>query len=361
MRLNLLIALNFFLPELLSLLFEVTILSEQPENSVNTGNLSANLARSRDYLKLHQKDGFWPYLPEKQWSLEASIWSVLALRSDKRILVEFIDRLLSEQNKDGGWSNEPARLDSDWSSAAALFVLQFLQAANQKETLGIDPFLARMGAASERALHWLMENRAEYYSSAAKFALVLWKGPEYDYERGWPWTQETFDWVEPTAYALLGIKNAELLSRDKVRKAAELAEGFLLKLVCKDGGWNFGDRNPYGHSNPPDVQTSALALLALRDRNNHAKVKQSIQWLLEGKQDKWSVSANAWSLLSLSACGVSDDLVGHLPQYLAQAQNEDGSFAQNILTHAVSILALDRKSSLFSQLPADASKPSEKE
>lgn len=312
-------------------------------------------------MKLHQKEGFWPYLPERQWSLEASMWSALALRFDNNILCKFIERLLAEQNKDGGWSNEPARLDSDWSSAVALFAMQFLQAANQKEKLGIDVYIAKMKAASEHAMNWLMENRAEYYSSAAKFALVLWKGPEYDYERGWPWTKETFDWVEPTAYALLGIKNGELLSSDKVKKASQLAEGFLLKLVCKDGGWNFGDRNPYGQSNPPDVQTSALALLALRDRNNYAKVKQSIKWLLEGKQDKWSVNANAWSLLSLSACGVPADLLSHLREYLLQAQNEDGSFAQNILTHAVSTLALDPEDGLFNMAAAESSPTNKQE
>ena len=312
-------------------------------------------------MKLHQKDGFWPYLPGREWSLEASIWSALSLRNDKRILCSFIERVLSEQNKDGGWSNEPARLESDWSGAAALFALQFLQEANKKENLGLDSFATKIKHSSEHALSWLMENRAEYYSSAAKFALVVWKGPEYDYERGWPWTQETFDWVEPTSYALLAINNAEFLSRARVKKAAELAEGFLLKLVCKDGGWNFGDRNPYGHSNPPDLQTSALALLALRERCNDAKVKQSIKWVLEGKKDKWTVSQNAWSVLSLKACAVSDDALAHLQSLLDEAQNSDGSFAQNILTQAISILALEPKLSLFaapSIIPSNEKKES---
>ncbi len=326
-------------------------MAEQPETSVKSEKTS-NLGLARDYLKLQQKDGFWPYLPDRQWSLEASVWSALALRSDKKVLSAFLERVLSEQNKDGGWSNEPARLDSDWSGAAALFSLQFLKMANKKENLGLDAFTAKINKASERALDWLMENRAEYYSSAAKFALVVWKGPEYDYERGWPWTQETFDWVEPTSYALLAIKNDEFLSRARVKKAAELAEGFLLKLVCKDGGWNFGDRNPYGHSNPPDLQTSALALLALRARIDDAKVKQSIKWVLEGKKDKWTVSQNAWSILSLRACGVKDEAIEHLHSFLTEAQERDGKFAQNILTQAVSILALDQESSLLEGSPS---------
>lgn len=332
----------------LTRLSDITILPDKP---TKTDDLSAapavNLAKARDYLRLQQRDGFWPYLPGRHWALEPSVWAVLCLRCDKQVLVSFIERLLQEQNKDGGWSNEPARLDSDWSGAAALLALQILKAANKRENLGIDSSIGRMDAASERALNWLMENRADYYSAAAKFALAIWKGPEYDYERGWPWTQETFDWVEPTAYALLALKNSDSLASDKVKRAVQLAEGFLLKLVCKDGGWNFGDRNPYGHSNPPDVQTSALALLALRDRNNEPKIKQSIKWLLEAKKDKWTVSVNSWSLLSLSACGATDDALAKLRSYLGEAQNNNGSFAQNIMTQAISILALDSNSGLF--------------
>lgn len=180
-----------------------------------------------------------------------------------------------------------------------------------------------------------MENRAEYYSSAAKFALLVWKGPEYDYERGWPWTSETFDWVEPTSYALLGLKKSRFSLQPKCARATELAEEFLLKLVCNDGGWNFGDRNPYGKSNPADIQTSSLALLALKDKAENPKVKKSIGWLQQ--INKKSAMQLSWTALALSTHGKK---CRDISQQLLSLQSSDGAFSKNLLTHAIATLAI---------------------
>lgn len=285
-----------------------------------------------NYLLGLQKDGLWPYLPGKQFAMEASVWAAIACRKNKASLSAFVSKVPTLQNADGGWSNEPARLESDWSSAAVFFALSLLQS----KAAELDWGGTQLESVSSRAEKWLMDNRSEYYSSAAKFALLIWKGPQHDYERGWPWTKDTFDWVEPTSYVLLGFNRSKSASKQKIATAMELAAQYLLGLSCKDGGWNFGDRNPLGQKNRPDFQSSALTLLALKSKRSDAKVEKSLKWIKETKAE--SVCEKAWAALALASYGEKPETI---VEELIKAQNSDGSFSTNVLTHAVACLAIE--------------------
>ena len=289
-----------------------------------------------DYLRsLQRTNGLWPYLPGREGAMEAAVWAAIACRQNDSCLQNFFRGLLSLQNADGGWSNEPARLDSDWTTAAALFGLELIKSthAGVVKTLNSD-----IESACRKAQQWIMENRCEHYSSAAKFALLVWKGPSYDYERGWSWTQNTFDWVEPTAYALLSLRQANIAGQPGVAKAIEFGEEFLLKLVCKEGGWNLGDRSPLLTTNPPEIQATAMALLSLKKRKKEVKIQKSLKWLTGEKTDLQSASKISWAALALCSYGEdSKDLLNRL----RQMQNKDGSFSQNVLTQAVACLAFE--------------------
>ena len=292
------------------------------------------------YLLAQQRDGLWPYIASKQAALEPSCWAAIALSDNDKCANHFVETLLASQNRDGGWSNESARLDSDWSTGAAVLALRHLLEKSQGAGLKLRTSADDLQSACQKAEDWLLDNRAEYYSSAAKFALLLWKGPEHDYARGWPWTQNTFDWVEPTSYVLLSLRYSVNSNRAAVNKAVDFAENFLLKLVCVNGGWNFGDRNPYGSGNPPDVQSTAMALLALKTRRQENKVRQSIKWMLEKMAKTESVSQSAW--IALTLCAYQENCDELLTQ-LKGTQNSDGSFSTNLLTHAIACLSLQAR------------------
>lgn len=298
------------------------------------------LEKAQKFLLAQEKDGLWPYESGKDSALEPSSWAAVALCDNEQSVEKFVKRLAALQNSDGGWSNEPARLESDWSTSAALFALRYLESKSLLENKISSVPANKISAIFSKAEDWILDNRTEYYSTAAKFALLLWKGPEHDYERGWPWTQNTFDWVEPTSYVLMAFRNSKRMKVASTSKAMRLGEDYLLSLVCRDGGWNFGDRNPYGAQNPPDVQSTALALLALRNRKNEIKFEKSLAWLKTKMQDPQSTTQKAWGALALSSYAQPcDDLINGL----ASDQKSDGSFSNNMLTNAVACIALKLK------------------
>jgi len=289
------------------------------------------LTRALRYLKsLQNENGFWPYLPNREGALEPSGWAAIACRDDQSCLSSFSKGLLQNQNGDGGWSNDSARIDSDWSTALALLALR--QAGIRETSPGI------FQKACKKGEDWLLENRAEYYTSGARFALLIWKGPEYSYPQGWPWSKNTYGWVEPTAYVLLSFRQSEQAKKEEVAQVLEQAEDFLINLCCKDGGWNFGDQTPFGRLYPPDVQSSTLAILALQTRKDDFRVKQSLKWLSERVGSMESVSEMSWAMLALSSSGEN---CNELIQKLLARQADDGSFSSNVLTQSVACLAFE--------------------
>lgn len=291
------------------------------------------------YLSAQQQDGLWAYLPGNEPSLEASCWAAIASRSDKKCLSAFLAKIFSLQNNDGGWSNEPSRLNSDWSTATALMCFRVLLACSQIETLDIFDYESKLRSSINRAFSWLIENRTERYSPSARFALMIWRGAEYDYQRGWPWTPDTFDWVEPTSYALIGLHLLDQAGSERVQRIISNAEEYLLSLAIKEGGgWNFGDRNPLGQICPPDIQSTTLALLALRRRDTEAKVQSALKLLQERKYE--TQNERAWGALALRS--LKGNFSNLLTEMLSQ-QKVSGEISSNLLTQAVACLALDNQ------------------
>ena len=119
---------------------------------------------------------------------------------------------------------------------------------------------------------------------------------------GWPWTEGTFSWVEPTAYAVLALR---AVSPRSAAAAARIDEGerLILDRVCSDGGWNYGNRRVLGEDLWSYPDTTALALLALgrgRDGTVVTKGLAALETMLEANQ---SGLATALGALALAAHG----------------------------------------------------------
>ena len=76
---------------------------------------------------------------------------------------------------------------------------------------------------------------------------------------GWPWTQGAHGWIEPTAWGMLALRAG------RPEAAAGIADGLevLRDQECVGGGWNYGTREGFGVAQPPFVQTTAVAVLAV--------------------------------------------------------------------------------------------------
>jgi hypothetical protein len=78
--------------------------------------------------------------------------------------------------------------------------------------------------------------------------------------KGWPWTRGAFGWTEPTAWGLMALRIHRPTSIARIDDAV----GMLADRECVGGGWNYGNRVVFEEELPAFVQTTALAVLALR-------------------------------------------------------------------------------------------------
>lgn len=298
-------------------------------------SIDLSLKKAQDCLHQWQtEDGLWPYLSGKEGAIEPACWAALAGRSEKESLTRFLKKIFDSQNSDGGWSNDQARIGSDWTTSVVLMTLRILQSCASNENLQLDLPDEKLRASMKKAVEWLLENRTEKYSPEARFALLIWKGPEYDYNRGWPWTPATFDWVEPTAYSLVALRNTQL--EEKIKRVVEFAESYLIKVSCPTGGWNCGDRNPLGTVIPADVQFSVLALLALRSKEKDPAIQRSIDFIENRKPE--SLAESAWAALAMKSFRKENS---KLLEQLMEAQDASGKFSNNVITQSVACLAME--------------------
>lgn len=155
--------------------------------------------------------------------------------------------------------------------------------------------------------------------------------------QGWSWTDDTFSWVEPTAWCLLALKSLTRGSRSpQVLRRIDDAERLLADRVCREGGWNHGNSNMLGTELPPYVPATALALLALHDRAGSIFVGRSLTYLEEHQQQETGAFA-----LSLASIALT---VYDRPRAAAQASLRNDwqhdRFLNNVHTTALALYAL---------------------
>jgi len=73
----------------------------------------------------------------------------------------------------------------------------------------------------------------------------------------------------------------------------------LLDRACMGGGWNSGNSMAYGTPLRPQVDTTAIALLALQDEERSSVIRSGLEWLKERAPSIQSVESLAWCILSL--------------------------------------------------------------
>lgn len=181
------------------------------------------------------------------------------------------DLLVRARNDDGGFGPSAGAPSEPEPTALAAIAFEDDDArawliANQREdgsfglvdgyvrdeaATGLAALALPTGAPRERALDHLESLEAE----KIPFNPAI---PQDGSIAGWPWTHETFGWVEPTSRALLALKRGR-------PDSPRIAEGVALLRDRRSvgGGWNYGNRLVLGEELPPFAHTTALALLAL--------------------------------------------------------------------------------------------------
>ena len=111
----------------------------------------------------------------------------------------------------------------------------------------------------------------------------------------WPWTDDTFTWVEPTSRAILALKRFRPTS-------PRIAQGIAMLRDRRSigGGWNYGNSVVLGEELPPFAHTTAIAVLALHglDRELEAEGTSRLRAL-------WRVERSGPISLALSLAAFS--------------------------------------------------------
>lgn len=220
-------------------------------------------------------DGGWGYRLGSRSAVEPTCWALLALSqvpksSDRSAAAgRGCDWLCQAQLPDGSWPAHPGQQEGCWVTALACLALHAQGQAFEEVARGIRWLCDAWPA--EGGFWWRLRQRLFGGHTEVRQNHAL---------RGWSWTRGTSSWVEPTSYALVLLRSTpEALHPVNAAKRRWLGEAMLYDRMCPEGGWNCGNPVVYGVPGQPEVGPTAWALLALRDYEDRAENRQSLQWL----------------------------------------------------------------------------------
>jgi hypothetical protein len=236
---------------------------------------SSMIETARDFLVDTQNlDGGWGVTKGKRSQTEVTALTVLALHTSRDPMsvkrVELgLQWLTQQQGADGSWPLMAELPGSSWVTSLAVVALASFDAQRAQALRGAEWLLRQKGRT-------LGPQESQRYREAPE-TMAVFLNPDL---QGWAWADNTFSWIEPTAYALLALKKI----RSSLQNAAVLdrvREGELLiyDRMCTGGGWNYGNKRVLGEELPPYPDTTAVALIALQDHPENPANQLSLRAL----------------------------------------------------------------------------------
>ncbi len=231
-------------------------------------------------------DGAWSYhaLPAVgDPSVEATALAAMAMAAHGRDAAPAFDWLVAAQRTDGGFASSPAVNETNWVTAIAAVAL----------------LRAGRTTAGEAAVNALLSIPAYVYPPT-------WNSP-YGYDtslKAWPWAPGDFTWVEPTAMAMLALRQSSQAGHARVAQGRRV----LLDRVGTDpsqGGWNYGEPRVLGVNLPSATVPTALAVLALRGMD--ADLTAPIAFLQGRREATSSLFSLGWAANAIASVGVLDE------------------------------------------------------
>lgn len=297
-------------------------------NAMKQATLQQGFQQSLAFLGASQgADGGWGYGMGKQSYPEPTCYALLALASTElaREPSQWQQRALAwltaHTNQIGAIthlkqpeSSADLNVFDNWGTIIAFFTLQKLGLGTELRT---------------RYLKYLLNSRGNLLDKKVSQELKL----NGDLQ-AWSWARGTASWVEPTAYALLGLKANGMKSHERV----QVGEDFLFDRACYDGGWNYGNKEVLKIVIEPMPTNTCYALLALQDVDrNHEIIKKSVAYLEQEVAARQSSLLLALSTLCLE---IYERPVENLLMGLLARQQENGSWRDNVHLTALAALAL---------------------
>jgi hypothetical protein len=244
-------------------------------------------ARLDALRRAQNPDGGWGYFPQKQSWLEPTFYAALALHGGAAADLAWT-LLGSWQQPDGSWWPSSDVRISNWATSLCVTMAAVRGEFNEPFRKGVTWLLGSAGVESN------LINRV-----VVRIGLLK---PERDMSlKGWPWKPNTSSWLEPTAHALVALKqaSAQVTSKD-LRERVRVGEAQILNVRCRDGGWNYGSPAALGVDLPSYPETTALALLGLQGRGDLANALDVASRMA---RETASPLARAWLTVALRLHG----------------------------------------------------------
>ena len=283
--------------------------------------------------EVQNPDGGWGYRPANRSAVEPTCWALLALAGThegtglERAASRGRDWLLATQLPDGSWPAFPGQQEGCWVTPLACLALREHDAAPD---------------ALAKGLNWLCDAWPGESTLWQRLRLRLFAPSSQVRQnhslRGWSWTPSTGSWVEPTAYALILLRNLfPGVGPRRVLKRRQLAEAMLYDRMCPEGGWNSGNPFVYGVAGDPLIGPTVWALLALQKHRERAENRKSLDWLA-------GVYEQAQGPGSLALAHICLETYGRAPWPLEPELKrlyQMNRFLENVVVAAFAAMALD--------------------
>jgi len=236
-------------------------------------------------LRQHQNaDGGWPYFARGPSAIEPTATAVAALHAldlnaDAR--TRGLAFIASMQVNGGALKPQPSQTNPTALSAMASIVL------------------VRCGG-DRKVANQVADTLANWAPQTQSRNPIFGNDPTL---RGFPWTPDTFSWVEPTVYTMLLF---EALGRGDDPRLAE-CRPLIIDRAIPGGGWNYGNSVVFGTVLESDPFPTAIALLGLLDDPDRPVVDTGADYLRRMAAHMPSPVSLGWSRIALRA--LDDDSI----------------------------------------------------
>ena len=224
-------------------------------------------------------EGGWGYAPGQGAQLEPTCFGMLALSLEAEKYKGAIDKarlfLARWSNDDGSYRLANGREEAIWPTSLVLFTLARIS-CDSAPSIPAGERAGKICPNLHKTVAYLLGVRGRVPDSVES-------GELHDIDlklTGWPWAENNFSWVEPTAWACVALRHAGEGKHPRVHEGLNM----LLDRAMDQGGINYGNRRILGRLTEPIPGPSALMLLALQPdvvaSEIHPRTKTACEYLM---------------------------------------------------------------------------------